>query len=180
MLRPRDMIKFSNTILGAYKHGGATTEKFSNEDVAGARKEYSDYLLRELTDEVFKHIVNHNRLFDLLRELDSVQFDMTLFEAACTTRSDLMPKDLTPKEVLAELFEFSVVGFYQPGGGGYGGAEFVFRYKSPQAKFNPNATSYQIHLGLQETLGLKRYRRKSRGEGVVSDDAADDEQMLGP
>ncbi len=163
MLRPRDMIKFSNTILGMYKQNGAKSDKFANEDIAAARREYSDYLLRELTDEVFKHIEGHSRLFDLLRELEAVQFDMDDFETACTTRSDLVPKEMTPKEILGELFEFSMVGFYQPGGGGYGGAQYVFRYKSPQAKFNPNAASYQIHLGLQDTLGLKRYRRKGKG-----------------
>lgn len=172
MLRPRDMIKFCNTILETYKLAEGDG-KFANEQIAAATKGYSDYLLRELTDEVFKHIEGHSRLFDLLRELDAVQFSREEFEEACKKRSDLMPKDLSPTEILAELFEFSVIGFYQPGGGGYGGAEFVFRYKSPQAKFNPNATGYQVHLGLQKTLGLKRYRRTTKGS--EADELSEDE-----
>ena len=159
MLRPRDMIKFSNTILDQYKLNGQRGEKFSNQDIAAARRDYSDYLQHEITDEIFKHIQGHERYFDLLRQLQALQFGVGEFEDACRSRVDLMREGFGPKEILAELFEFSVVGFYQPGGGGYGGAEYVFRYKSPQAKFNPNATSYQVHLGLQEAFGLKRYRR---------------------
>jgi hypothetical protein len=172
MMRPRDMIKFCNTILATYKASGGGDQKFANEHIASSVKDYSDYLLRELNDEVFKHIQEHSRVFDLLRELEAVQFNREEFESACAKRNDLMPKDTTPIEILANLFEFSVIGFYQAGGGGYGGAEHVFRYKSPQAKFNPNATSYQVHLGLQKTLGLKRYRRTSREQdsGVAEEE----------
>jgi hypothetical protein len=166
MLRPRDMIKFSNTVLSKHKANETRGEKFSNEEIAGARKEYSDYLLHELQDEIFKHIEGHERYFDLLRELEALKFDMAEFEAACTKRADLMQAGVTSKDILAELFEFSVIGFYQPGGGGYGGSEYVFRHKSPQARFNPNADSYRVHLGLQETLGLKQYRRNMAGDAT--------------
>jgi len=162
MLRPRDMIKFSNAILDVHKLNAGRGVQFANEDVAGALKGYSDYLLNELADEVFKHIDGYRRSFDLLRELEALQFSMDEFEQVCQKRNDLIEAGHGPKEILAELFEFSVVGFYQPGGGGYGGAEYVFRYKSPQASFNPNAGNYQVHLGLQKALGLKRYRRTSK------------------
>jgi hypothetical protein len=175
MLRPRDMIKFSNAILESYKLNAARGDKFANEDIASALKGYSDYLLNELADEVFKHIDGHRRSFDLLRELEALQFDMVEFEEVCRRRGDLITADHGPKEILAELFEFSVIGFYQPGGGGYGGAEFVFRYKSPQASFNPNATGYQVHLGLQKTLGLKRYRRTSRSSDASEEGSESEE-----
>ena len=159
MLRPRDMIKFSNTVLAKYKSDPERGSAFSNEDIASARKEYSDYLLHELQDEIFKHIDGHERYFDVLRELEALKFDMEEFQAACKKRADLIKADTHPKDILAELFEFSIIGFYQPGGGGYGGAEYIFRHKSPQARFNPNADNYRVHLGLQETLGLKQYKR---------------------
>jgi hypothetical protein len=61
--------------------------------------------------------------------------------------------------LLTDLFEFSIIGYYAPGGKGYGGAQYIFRYKSPKAVFNPNAASYQVHLGLLEALNLKRYSK---------------------
>jgi hypothetical protein len=177
MLRPRDMIKFCNTILEKHKNGGRKSGKFSNLDIAEARKDYSDYLRRELTDEIFKHIEGHQSFFDLLRELGAIQFDMEEFNQVCRNRVDLVPKGMAPKEILAELYEFSIIGFYLPGGGGYGGAEYVFRYKSPQARFNPNAPSYQVHLGLMEALGLKRYRRAAKAD--ESDDGDESELVVG-
>jgi hypothetical protein len=159
MLRPRDIIKFSNEILGAYKRNASRTEKFENVDVASARPEYSQYLLSELEDEIFKHLPYHDSFFELLRDLEAVQFSYEEFDGICKQRQDLIPEGHTAKSILSELFEFSIIGYYQPGGAGYGGAEYVFRYKSPRAKFNSSATGYQVHLGLQEVLALKRYRR---------------------
>jgi len=169
MLRPRDMIKFCNEILRSYKLAGHTSEKFENLDVNNAFSEYSKYLAAELEDEIFKHIPHHENVFELLRDLDSVQFDLGVFEQICAQRKDLVPEGKTPKGILTELFEFSIVGYYQLGGAGYGGAEFVFRYKSPQAKFNTGAKSFQVHLGLSKALALKRYRRSSTESGEASD-----------
>jgi len=161
MLRPRDIIKFCNEILFNYRKSPDKSDKFNNLNVKDARSEYSQYLLSELEDEIFKHIPDHENVFELLRELEAVQFSFVEFEQICTDRKDLVPEGQTAKTVLAQLFEFSVVGYYQPGGGGYGGAEYIFRYKSPRAKFNYNALGYQVHLGLQAVLSLKRYRRTS-------------------
>jgi hypothetical protein len=159
MMRPRDMIKFCNSVLAEYHLETKGSLKFENAHVNSARSEYSRYLLAELQDEVYKHLPIHAEYFELLRELDAVQFDLAEFQNICEQRKDLLPDDVSAKTILADLFEFSVVGYYQPGGAGYGGAEFVFRYKSPEARFNVNANGFQVHLGLQEVLALKRYRR---------------------
>jgi hypothetical protein len=169
MLRPRDIIKFSNEILTAYKNNSHRTELFENVDVASARPEYSQYLLSELEDEIFKHLPHHDTFFELLRDLDAVQFSYEEFNQICRQRQDLIPEGHTTKSILSELFEFSIVGYYQSGGAGYGGAEYVFRYKSPRAKFNSGAPTFQVHLGLQEVLALKRYRR-SGGDELGPDD----------
>ena len=146
---------------------------FNNLDIKNGRSEYSQYLLSELEDELFKHIPEHENVFELLRELEAVQFSFEEFEQICDDRKDLVPAEQTAKSILAQLFEFSVVGYYQPGGSGYGGAEYVFRYKSPRARFNYNAIGYQVHLGLQEVLALKRYRRFA-AEGAIEQSDADE------
>lgn len=160
MLRPRDVIKFCNSILPLYKADENRKGQFDNEHVNSAREDFSNYLLNELTDEVFKHLGDHDKYFELLRELEALQFTPERFDEACRNRPDLVPSLSGSREILASLFEFSVIGYYQPGGT-RGGATFVYRYKSPQARFNPNAQQYQVHLGLQEALGLKRYHRSA-------------------
>jgi hypothetical protein len=57
-LRPRDMIKFTNEVLQAFKNNRAVDvdrRTFNNRDVQLARSEYSAYLLSELDDEIPKH-----------------------------------------------------------------------------------------------------------------------------
>jgi hypothetical protein len=63
-LRPRDMIKFCNETLTAYKAGSASDEKFENEAVHEARSAYSAYLLRELDDEIAKHVPLYKEYLD--------------------------------------------------------------------------------------------------------------------
>lgn len=157
-------------ILSTYKRNPNRTDKLENIDVAAARAEYSQYFLSELEDEIFKHLPDHESFFELLRDLEAVQFSFEEFEQICKQRQDLIPEGHTSKTILSELFEFSIVGYYQPGGAGYGGAEYVFRYKSPRARFNSGAPGFQVHLGLQEVLALKRYRR-SGGDNFEGEQA---------
>jgi hypothetical protein len=60
-------------------------------------------------------------------------------------------------DALEQLYEFSLVGFYRPGGKGYGGSEYVFKYKEPKTKFDTSATRFRVHPGLIDVLGLKRF-----------------------
>ena len=60
------------------------------------------------------------------------------------------------QEALYELYAFSVIGFYRPGGRGFGGSEYVFKYKEPQTRFDSSSARFRVHPGLIEVLGLKR------------------------
>jgi hypothetical protein len=160
-LRPRDMIKFCNETLDAYK-AQSTEERgklFNNRVINIARTEYSQYFLNELDDEIFKHIKNYEAYIEILKSLDSLQFIYNDFEQACKVRAKILPYDCDPSSILNELFEFSLIGYYAPGGGGYGGSEYVWRYKDSRARFNESATSFRIHPGLKEVLGLKKFTR---------------------
>jgi hypothetical protein len=126
MLRPRDIIKYSNEILAVFKRNSGRTDKFENVDVNSARQEYSQYLLSELEDEIFKHLPYHESLFEILRDLESVQFSFEEFDRIFQQRRDILPEGLSLKSALAELFEFSIIGYYQPGGGGTGAPNMSF------------------------------------------------------
>jgi len=160
-LRPRDMIKFCNETLAAFKkqESRENKDKFANRDINYARTEYSQYFLSELDDEIFKHMPHYEAIIEVLKLLDSLQFTKDDFVAACKNRSGMLPKEYDPNLLLGELFDFSLIAYYSPGGGGYGGAEYVWKYKDSRARFNEFAASFRIHPGLKEVLGLKKFTR---------------------
>ncbi|MDO9531476.1 MAG: hypothetical protein Q7O12_05020 [Deltaproteobacteria bacterium] len=156
-LRPRDAIKFCNSILKQYKDSfnkDDGNDKFQNTDIHNARVEYSIYLSNELDDEIHKQIPNYKDYIGVLRKLGSWQFTIGDFEREFN--ASLPNSDKSVQEALYELYAFSVIGFYRPGGRGFGGSEYVFKYKEPQTKFDSSAARFRVHPGLIEVLGLKR------------------------
>jgi hypothetical protein len=89
-LRPRDVIKFANCALGKYRErvaeingqDGDDLIKIDNIDIHNARVEYSEYLLREIDDEVHKHLPDYERHLDVLRALGKWQFDNAEYHEA--------------------------------------------------------------------------------------------------
>lgn len=157
--RPRDAIKFANEVLRAYKaRGGSPDGKLGNKDLIAARTPYSEYLLKELSDEIFKHVPAYRDYIDILKSLEALQFTREEFDQACVRRADLLVNGASSLHVLRQLFEFSVVGYQKTGGVG-GGSEYIWRYIDPTIRLDDAATSFRIHSGLMEALGLKKFRR---------------------
>jgi hypothetical protein len=157
-LRPRDVIRFCNQILDQYKArkitNGSTSSRFENGDVHDARIDYSNYFRNELDDEIHKHVPNYKDYLELFRSIGTWHFEREDFDREFKARYS--NDESGPGVALQHLFTFSIVGFYRPGGRGYGGSEYVFRYKEPISRFDPTATRFRIHPGLIEYLGLKR------------------------
>jgi hypothetical protein len=65
---------------------------------------------------------------DVLRALGKWQFDSGEFEVVFTTRQ----AGVSGSEVLERLYEFSFIGFYRAGGRGFGGSEYMFKYREPR------------------------------------------------
>jgi hypothetical protein len=160
-LRPRDMIQFTNEVLKVFQKEAPKEQrtKFSNRDVQTARSEYSAYLLSELDDEIPKHYPNYRTYLEILKSMESLQFTLTDFEKGCEARKTVLPANLSPTAILAALFEFSLVGYYAPGGGGFGGSEYIWKYKDARSQFNEAALNYRIHPGLKEVLGVKKWTK---------------------
>ena len=163
-LRPRDVIKFLNlAIEQAHKRIESNPESvylIINEDINGIREKYSTYLLDELKDEISGKYTDYERYLEILREIHILTFTKTDFQS----KYDVVKKRYTMKEscetILERLYEFSIIGFYKPGGGGYGGSEYRFRYTSDYQSFNQNASKYKVHLGYKEYLELIEKRNK--------------------
>ncbi|NYR33877.1 hypothetical protein HJ573_01550, partial [Klebsiella pneumoniae] len=128
--------------------------KIDNIDIHSARHEYSEYFLREIDDEVHKHFPEYEKFLDVLRAVGTWQFEKSTFEIVL---SQIFSKsDKTPSEALEELYDYSFIGFYKAGGSGYGGSEYVFKYRDSRASFSHASTRFRIHPGLIEVLGLKK------------------------
>jgi hypothetical protein len=161
-LRPRDFIKFTNCALGCYKERAAGVvecqdedrNKIDNVDVHHARIEFSEYFLREKDDEVHKHLPRYDQDLDILRALGKWHFERSEFEATLQTQQPTA--GVSAAEVLERLYEFSFIGFYRAGGRGFGGSEYMFKYREPRTRFDPTSTRFRIHPGLIEVMGLKR------------------------
>jgi hypothetical protein len=157
-LRLRDMIKFCNEVLDIHKADALDATKFENKDILDAQPNYSDYLYRELDDEIHKQLPNYEFYVEVLKHLDSLQFTRDDFLEAWQKRKSLLSGDDQPDSAMKQLYNFSVIGYYSPGGGG-GGAEYVWKYKDQKSTFNENATQFRVHPGFKDVLGLKKFTR---------------------
>ena len=122
--------------------------------------EYSTYLIKELDDEIHKHLPHYSDLTEVLRNIGVWQFTYEEFE---TVFNALLAseKSAGAKVALQELYDFSIIGFYRVGGRGYGGSEYIFKYKEPSVRLDPAAPRFRIHPGLIDVLGLKRFTMPS-------------------
>lgn len=159
-LRPRDMIKFCNETLAAFKLA-PTAKKFENKHILDAQPAYSHYLYNELEDEIHKHLPNYEFYVEVLRNLEALQFTREDFLQAWDKRKSLLYGEDNPDNAMKQLFEFSVIGYYSLGGGG-GGAEYVWKYRNAKNTFNENASQFRVHSGFKDVMGLKKSRGLNR------------------
>ena len=162
-LRPRDIIQFCNEILKKYKsrisNNPTDNLKFNNMDVNMAKTEFSNYFLEELDDEIHKHIPNYKNYLELFKVIGVMQFSKDTFVSEFDEKRDSFAEITDPLTILKELFEFSVIGYYKVGGRGFGGSEWIYKYKEPQAQFDELAPKFKLHPGFMDALGLKKFSK---------------------
>lgn len=160
--RPRDIIKFCNSVLDIHR---ASEQRqiniFSNEDVHLARPQYSTYLRDELVDEIHKYHPQYKLFFEIIREIGYQVFLYDDFNEAYSKWAPKIPDKMELDEILEILYEFSIIGFYRPGGRGFGGSEYVFKYLNQRVEFNRSATQFRVHNGLVDAFELKRYKKSN-------------------
>jgi len=169
--RPRDMIKFCNEVLSSYKRRAKADAQnhFTNDDILGARSEFSVYLLNEIDDELHKQLPSYKKYLELLRAIGFIHFLRGTFDEVHRRRAKEFGIDESASDVLRGLFRFSIIGFRKTGGRS-GGSEWIFSYLEPRMLFDEEATQLRVHYGLIEVLDLKRPQR-----AVAGDSASDDE-----
>lgn len=157
-LRPRDLIKFLNLSLDQAKmrlqKDPGTIDKITNGDIHNVRAKYSTYLFDELKDEMSSKYPDFNNYLEILRNHHRVIFTRNEFLESYNNIKGRLHLTESADIILERLYEFSIIGFYKPGGGGYGGAEYRFQYKSDFQTFNPQAKNFRVHSGFKEYLEL--------------------------
>ena len=118
-------------------------------------------MYEELKDEISGKYPDFEKYLEVLREIHLLSFDKSDFDEKYEKIKKRYQLCETSEMVMERLYEFSIIGFYKPGGGGYGGSEYRFHYTSEHQKFNPNALKYKVHLGFKEYLELIENRNRA-------------------
>lgn len=97
---------------------------------------------------------DYEKHLDVLRAIGKWQFEKPEFAEAFVVHNS--SSTLSAEEALERLYEFSFLGFYRAGGRGFGGSEYMFRYRESRTRFDNTAIRFRAHPGIIESLGLKR------------------------
>lgn len=163
-LRPRDLIKFLNLAIDqaqkSISQNPQRENRIVNEDIYNIKEDYSNYLFEELKDEISGKYPDFTSYLEILREIHVLSFTKDEFNEKYEIIKKRNNLQETSEVILERLYEFSIIGFYKPGGGGYGGSEYRFQYTSENQTFNRTASRYKVHLGYKEYLELIENRSK--------------------
>lgn len=157
-IRPRDVIKFMNLALeqakARLKNSPESIDKITNEDIHSIRQKYSTYIFEELKDEIMSKYPIYDKYLEILRDIHKMSFTSEEFAKSYANVKDRVSLEENVDTIMERLYEFSIIGFYKPGGGGYGGSEYRFQYKSDYQAFNPHSQKFRVHYGFKEYLEL--------------------------
>jgi hypothetical protein len=151
-LRPRDVIKFLNSVLASAKGRDEEPLVFSNEDIVGARDVYSRYLKDELDDEILPHWAQWEEELQACSAIATLTFERDQFVLEYEKRRS-SGNEVSAEDALAQLYRFSVVAYERRSG--YGGSSWAFQYTDPEAGWDNAATRFKVHPGLKEYAKLR-------------------------
>ncbi|MGE7199572.1 P-loop ATPase, Sll1717 family [Brevundimonas naejangsanensis] len=154
-LRPRDVIHFLNIILAEAKKRAVEPTHFTNQDIINSRDEYSQYLKRELDDEIGSHWPQWEEAVQALSTISTITFGRGEFEQEYSRRKSRLNK-ISDDDALALLYRFSVIGYQRRSG--YGGSSWAFQYTDPEAGWDNGASRFKVHPGLKEYAKLREKR----------------------
>lgn len=154
LMRPRDVISFLNTLLEVAKKRDRNVSVFENKDVVEARQKYSNYLKKELDDEILAHWKDWEVCLQALSRIGKVYFTKSDYQASYASITSA--KTYSEEQSLEQLYNFSVIEYEARSG--YGGSGWKSKFANPELGWDSNATRFKVHLGLKEYMKLKEER----------------------
>ncbi len=151
MARPRDIIKALKCCQSFEQH-----ETLGPVAVQKASRAYSDWLSKEIGNEMFRVVPEYRLALSLLRKLGSVKFDAPAWREVFSHNVVLAQK-YSPDAVLERLFEFGVVGTVL----GKKLRSWTFKYTNPHINFDIGGM-FGLHPGLYDFLAIPVQRVVSK------------------
>lgn len=153
LMRPRDVISFLNLLLETSKKRKDEHLVFQNKDVVDTRPKYSEYLKKELDDEILTHWQDWDLSLQVLSRNGRVYFTKDEYITAYDNSNPKSEKTYTGDSSLEQLYNFSVIEYEARSG--YGGSGWKSKFANPELGWDSNATKFKVHFGLKEYMKLK-------------------------
>lgn len=145
--RPRDIIKF---LKSCRKH--TRSGQLSFESVKMAEDTYSDWLYREIRDEIHSYLPCWREALQCVTRIGTGRFSVSNYLDALkldrTVSKWMNDEGHDAESIIETLFDFGVVGNYD-------GRRWLFRYKDDDIAWNP-AMELIVHFGLCKKLRVTR------------------------
>jgi hypothetical protein len=146
LFRPRDYIKYIQACAEAHDEKPG---KISPSVVKSVGKQFSNYLKREMEDEIHGAIPNISQILDIISQIRKQTFSIKEFKEKYDEKfTPTDPKRLDPDIILKVLFLFSVIG-NQPKQRNH----VFFRYLNKEAELN-FSENLVVHRGLFKALQI--------------------------
>ena len=146
--RPRDIIKFLKFCRKKSYKG-----KLNVDTVKNAEFEYSNWLFRELDDEIYTHEAIWNKASMMISNIGTNYFDITELEKQFNgdeeISSYLISNNKTAIQLIEILFNFGIIGTIEPIS-----KRWIFKYKDYDLPFNKKAKLI-VHYGLVKKFRVK-------------------------
>jgi len=153
MDRPRDLI-VALKLCQPFEPG----EKLSADAVLRGQEECSEWLYREVADEIFRELPEYRDALGLLTRIGAARFRFNAWRSEFGKDETLLSKygpEHGPEQVLEVLFNFSVVGMSR-------GRQLILKYRTPHITFDKGA-SFEVHRGLRPHLVIPGRRSGRTG-----------------
>ncbi|WP_019272841.1 P-loop ATPase, Sll1717 family [Neisseria lactamica] len=151
--RPRDIIKFLKFCSEAFVYDNKYHNKLTFTEVKNAENRYSDWLYKELRDEIQAHLPCWKEAFQCLTSIGKGRFPKSmldeLLEKNIEIKKWLNSNNKNTNDVIELLFDFGIVGNLDNKG------RWLFKYKDEDLSWSEDMDLI-IHFGLHRKLRIKQ------------------------
>lgn len=151
--RPRDIIKFLKFCSEAFVYDNKYHNKLTFNEVKNAENRYSDWLYKELRDEIQAHLPCWKEAFQCLTSIGKGRFPKSmldeLLEKNIEIKKWLNSNNKNTNDIIELLFDFGIVGNLDNKG------RWLFKYKDEDLSWSEDMDLI-IHFGLHRKLRIKQ------------------------
>lgn len=143
MGRPRDIIK-GIKCCQTFEHG----PKLGPEAIGKSLRDYSDWLCREIGNEIFRVMPHYREAMGLLTMFGAQPFNVSMWHVKFSN-NEVLSRNCNADDILHLLYEFGVIGMAIA----KKRQNWVFKYTHPQMVFNLSSM-FVVHPGLYDFLAV--------------------------